>query len=261
VPISDIAGRVVVARQLSLGMSPRDILVGHYGMLWKASKVAGSSTASEYRMAMKVLAAVKPSFFMDLAKSAEVSLVSIVEMFKDSRVVSFFGKIGWSLKNLWDILRHGFHVAKTLLNIVALYVAKMKVMRWSKEELGKLDDFLSTHPQIRRIAGVGVGALLVFLWFAGPDIGDVDWDFDLSDVMAALGGTYSLSDIFAGRDGSKLLMTLALGGLTGLTFPWPVASSIGFAIAVIRTLAKKLRMRIQPARHPVEQEAQELGIA
>lgn len=259
-PRADIAGRVAVATLLSMGMSPRDILVEHYRTMWRTSRNAGSSTASEYRCAMEIVALVKPGFFMELAKAAEVSLGSIVEIFKDSMVVKLFQKVGWSMKGFWDTLKTGYKALISVQNAVAEYVSKTKVMKWSREELKKLDEWLAGHPQTKRVTGWVVGALLLYLWYEAADIGDINFDFDLSDALGAMAGGYALSEIFAGTDGSKLLLALIAGVALRLSFPWPGPTSVRFVVSLIKTLSDRVRARLRPAKMPVEQEAEALGL-
>ena len=63
-----------------------------------------------------------------------------------------------------------------------------------------------------------------------------------------------------GPDGVQLVALMAMG-MAGFSFPWPGATSVHFVGAVITTLAKEVRKRLKPSRKPIEQEAQELGMA
>jgi len=259
--IDIIVGRIVVSYQLQSGMSPTEILVRYYDNLSRNVVASDLMLASTYREARDIVSFVKPKFFIDLAKASGTSLESIIELFKDSRVVKLFQKIGWSIKGFWEALRTGYQAFVSLQNAVAEYVSETKVMRWTRDELNKLDEWLSNHPKTKRISGWVLGALLLFLWYEAADIGDLDFDFDISDVLSAFSGGYTLSSIFAGTDGSKLLLALVAGAALRLSFPWPGPTSIRFIVSVIRTLANKVRARLKPATVPVEEEAQELGIA
>jgi len=258
---SEITDRIVVSYQLRSGMSPTEILVRHYDGLCRGITASDLRLASEYREARDAIALVKPQFFMDLAKAAEASLESIIELFKDSMVVRLFQKVGWSMKGLWEALRTGYRALITVQDAVAEYVSETKVMRWGRDELKKLDAWLTDHPKTRKISGWVIGALILFLWYEAADIGDFNYDFDLSDALAAFSGSYALADIFAGADGSKLLLALVAGVAFRLTFPWPGPTSIRFVASVIKTLADRVRARLRPAKKPVEQEAEELGVA
>jgi hypothetical protein len=62
-------------------------------------------------------------------------------------------------------------------------------------------------------------------------------------VLAALGGKFSLSQIFAGKDGMKLLLLFATG-VIGLSFPWPGPTSVKFLTAVVKSVAKWAKTKL-----------------
>jgi hypothetical protein len=234
-----IVDEIVVSHQLRSGQSPIEILAAHYDELSRHAKSASES--APYREARQAILAARPDFFQELAAKTGKSLAAIIGLFKDSRVVMLFRSVGWTLSGLWDVLREGHRAYHQLHHTVASYVAKTRVSKWTESELRLLDEYLQRHPTTRRIAGFAVGALLVYIWFTMSHTGDVEYDFDLSEVLAALSGSYTLADLFAGPEGTRLLLAFAVGVATGLSFPWPGPMTVHFAIAIVNTLAKKLR--------------------
>lgn len=97
--LNDIADRVVASE-----MSPTKVLVRHYAHLARCSRTAGQSRlAEEYHEACMIVAGVAPSFFTELAEATGHEISNIIQLFKDSRIVRFFQKIGWSFSNLWQL--------------------------------------------------------------------------------------------------------------------------------------------------------------
>lgn len=259
---SDIVERIVVSYQLQSGVNPTEVLVRHYDGLCRNVVASDSRLASEYREARDIVALVRPQFFVDVAKAVGASLESVIDLFRDSRVVKFFQKIGWKLERFWKVLKDGYSATKKFVNVLSQYAADTKVMKWTEAELKKLDEWLG-RPENRRakmLAGIMVGEMIVYLWFLAADTGHIAFDLDLSDATAALSGSYSLADIFAGPEGVKWIAILAAGAV-GLSFPWPGPMHIRFVAAVITTISLEVKRRLKPAKKPVEQEAQELGIA
>jgi hypothetical protein len=83
--------------------------------------------------------------------------------------------------------------------------------------------------------------------------GDFEYDFNLVDVIAALSGKFTLSQIFAGKDGMKLLLLFATG-VIGLSFPWPGPTSVKFLTATVQSVAKWAKTRLtQEGKHPYTQ--------
>jgi len=184
----------------------------------------------------------KLDFMKDISTKLNLNFGSLVKMFKDSRVFKFFHRIGWSFQKLYDLLKKGFKLGHNLADAIAQYMAETKVAKWTQEELRKLDNFLKKHPKTRRIVGIGVAAILAYIWFNMTFTGSFEYDFGMGDLLGALTGKMVLADIFAGKDGIKLLM-LFTTGLLGLSFPWPGPGTIKFVAAIVQTIAKKIKYR------------------
>ena len=230
-----VASRLATELALEAGISPKAILLDHY---------ASRRTASIYRDAKTQLAFVGDSFFKEVADALGTGLSSVVEFFKDSRVLKFFSKIGWSFKKFYDLLNRGYKAYIDLLDAVSEYIAQTKVGKWTTEELEKLDEFLKKHPKTKRLAGVGLAALVAFLWFHTAFTGDLGWDFDMTDIFGALSGSVGWASVFGGAEGMKFLLALATGSIVGLSFPFPGPTTVHFIGAVMLSLAKWLKKKI-----------------
>ena len=240
-----VASRLATELALEAGISPKEILLDHY-----ASRSRTASDHAIYRDAKVQLAFIGEDFFKEVAGAIGASLSDVVEFFKDSRVLRFFSKIGWSFKKLYDILKRGYRAYKDLIDAVSEYVAKTKVGKWTTEELKKLDEWLKKHPKTRRLAGAGLAALVVYLWFYMSFTGDFSWDFDMTDVFGSLDGSVGWTDVFGGAQGMKFLLALATGVTLNLSFPWPGPTTVHFVGSVILSLGKWLKKKIE-VKHAV----------
>lgn len=182
-------------------------------------------------------------FIKKLASDASVKVGDLMKAFMKKDVFSFFTKIKWDVSYLFDLMKGGFGAYKDIINAISEYVSKSKVGRWTEEELKKLDSWLQTHPKVKRIGGVLVAGILIYIWFNMAFTGDVKYDFDLTDAIAALSGKFSLSQLFAGTDGTKLLMLFATG-VIGLSFPWPGPTSIKFLTTMVRSIANWAKIKL-----------------
>jgi len=182
-------------------------------------------------------------FVKDLASSISVNIKDMAKLFMNRTVFNFFSKIKWSFEFVFDLAKKGLRIYREVLDAIGEYVSKTKVGKWTEDALKDLDNFLKTHPKIKRIAGIGVAALLIYIWFNMTFTGDFEYDFNLVDVLAALGGKFSISQIFAGKDGMKLLLLFATG-VIGLSFPWPGPTSVKFLTAVVKSFAKWAKMKL-----------------
>jgi hypothetical protein len=182
-------------------------------------------------------------FVKDLASNISINIKDLAKLFMNRNVFNFFSKIKWSFEFVFDLAKKGLKIYREVLDAIGEYVAKTKVGKWTEDTLNDLDNFLKTHPKIKRIAGIGVAALLIYIWFNMTFTGDFEYDFNLVDVLAALGGKFSLSQIFAGKDGMKLLLLFATG-VIGLSFPWPGPTSVKFLIAVVKSIAQWAKTKL-----------------
>jgi len=193
------------------------------------------------------------NFVKELASKISVSIKDLAKLFMNRTVFNFFSKIKWSFEYVFDLAKKGLRIYREVLDAIGEYVAKTKVGRWTDDTLKDLDNFLKNHPKIKRIAGIGVAALLVYIWFNMTFTGDFEYDFNLVDVLAALGGKFSLSQIFAGKDGMKLLLLFATG-VIGLSFPWPGPTSVKFLTAVVKSIAQWAKIKlVKEALNPYKQ--------
>lgn len=245
-----IAEILVNEWKLANGWTPARILQEHFAGEQRFAKVASERiAAAEARV---LVAGVTLDFVRDMAKALGTSIGAVVELLKDSAIVKFFKAIGWSFQKLWQLLKEGLALWRKVRDILAGYVASTKVVRWTTEELKKLDEFLKNHPYIRRLSGWVIAGLLCYIWFQEAYVGDPDYDFDVTDIVAAIGGAYAFSDIFGGTNGAKMLVGLLAG--MAISFPWPGSSSVHFIGSVIGVLLKRMHKRYKVKRETKEEE-------
>jgi hypothetical protein len=250
--MNHIVENVIIEQRLRLGHTPSAILYDYFNEHKTAS--------ADIKEARDAVAFVKSKFFIDVAKATKSSLASIIKLFKDPRVVKFFKGIKWSFENLYKLLKKGYKAYKQLQKLIGEFLAETKVGKWTTENLKKLDAWLEKHPKTRALAGVAVGALLIYFWFNQSFIGDPAFDFDMNYILDALSGKFSLANLFGGSSGMMLLLAIAIGMSTGASFPWPSPASVKFAGAIIGTLAVKLGKRLKKTRENPEDEAQRLKL-
>jgi hypothetical protein len=228
-----------IQQQLYTGKNSRTILINYYSSFHSSS----SDEQNNYREAQRILAFAPVEFFKELAAEAKIKLADLLELFKDWKVVKFFGKIGWSFKKLFELLKDGYNELKKLVKIFDEFIEKQGFIKWTTDKIKEFDKFLEDHPTLKRYGKYVISAILVYIWFNSAFIGIPGYDYDLSDVVDALNGKYSLTDIFGGAEGVKKVLALT-GGKIGLSFIWP-AVVIQFAMAVIFTIARKLSVKLR----------------
>lgn len=261
--IEGMADRLVVGWQLDHGWTPRSILVEYYGSLARRSRTA--SEADGCRQARDTVSG--PGFLRfvyDLARQSMLSLKDLIVLFKDARVVKFFSKIKWDMGVLFGLLKNGYRDFKGIIEAFRDYVNESGIGKWTAKQLDsktmrEIDEWLKNHPKTRRLTGIAMAGVLVYMWFNMSFMGDPMFDFDLSDVLASLSGSFNLSNMFSGVNGAKLLVLFLTGSLVGITFPWPGPASAKFIVSIVFTLARKLGKKMSRAKESPEVEAEALG--
>jgi len=183
----------------------------------------------------------KIEFIKSIAKAGNKKLEDVVKMFKDKKVFQFFAKIKFSLKKLYSMAKKGWKVYTKFESVISEYIASTKVVKWTSKELKRLDDYLMKHPNIKAFAGVAVSALLIFIWLNMSFTPDLEYSMSFDDIVSAATGSFSLSDLFSGPEGVKLLTYFATGAILGLSFPWPGPTSVQFVSGMLFSISKKLR--------------------
>ena len=184
------------------------------------------------------------SFVKELKDLVKVKLLDLVKLFKNKIVFKFFAKIKFSMTKLFSIVKAGFKAYKQVIKAIGEYIASTKVGRWTEDKLKDLDAFLAKHPKTKRIAGLAVAGILIYIWLNMTFTGNADYDFDMTDMIMALGGGFTLSTLFAGPEGMALL-TLFATGVIGLSFPWPGPQHIQFVGAVLYGSAKLVGQKLR----------------
>lgn len=184
------------------------------------------------------------NFIKNIAEQLSLKLTDVMKLFANKSVFQFFQKIRWNLDYLFKLIKDGHKAYTQLLSAISEYVSKTKVGKWTEDKLKDLDKWLQNHPKTKKIGGIVVAGLLIYIWFNMTFVGDVKYDFDLTDVYSALSGKYTLSTLFAGTSGTKLLMLFATG-MIGLSFPWPGPTSVKFIYAMIKSLADWAKTKLQ----------------
>lgn len=178
----------------------------------------------------------KVDFVQELAKKTGTNIKDLFAIFKDTNVFKFMSYFGWSITKLFKFIREGFKQYHKVINILSSKIYKSKFGQKWDVVLKDVDDIIQSHPVLSKLTGVAVASILAYIWFNMTFTGSLEYDFNMTDMLAALAGKFTLVDIFSGEEGIKLLM-LFLTGKMGLSFPWPGPSTVQFLVAVTATLA------------------------
>ena len=179
------------------------------------------------------------NFIKQFTELIKGNLLDMLKLFKERILFTFFSKISWSITELVNLVKQGYKLWKDLHNVIAKYISDTGVIKWTDDKLKALDKFLDTHPIAKKGGSLLIVGFLIYQWTSMVSFtGDIEFDFDQTALFEAMKGNYSLSDLFASESGVKMLLFIATGVLTGISFPWPGESWVLFAISIVYTIAK-----------------------
>lgn len=219
--------------------SSMSLYTEHQEFLYYADKLYGYKNLKEFSVPSwiksKVPDWIKDKFYFikQLAITVKADFFELLNSFRNKKIYSLFNLIEWDLNKLWGLIKKGFKLYEKLQKDLAQWVAETNVGKNFANNLKVFDYFLDKHPWIKSISGALVAGLLIYIWLNMTFTGDFNYDFDLSSVILALTGKYTLYKFFGSEDGLRMLVLLATGVLFSLSFPWPAPDNIKYLTAVV----------------------------
>lgn len=183
----------------------------------------------------------KYEFIKTIASNSNQKLEDIISLFKNSKVYNFFKKIGWSIKEFFQMIQNGYKAYVNFHKVIHQWLLDNKYtssfMKWTDEKIKELHDFLEQNPMIKKMSGPIISGFLLYMWFESANLGEIG-DFDTSDIFKALTGHYNLYNLLGNGALLKVLITLILGVSAKLSFPYPTPNDTKFIIGTLIALTK-----------------------
>lgn len=104
-----------------------------------------------------------------------------------------------------------------------------------------VDQILDKHPILKRVTGIAVAGLLLYIWLNMTFIGDLDYDFNFSDTLDAVKGSFSIASLFASPEGLMMVTMFGTGAVFGLSVPWLGRTAYNLILALVYTAYYKYK--------------------
>ena len=139
------------------------------------------------------------------------------------------------------ILLDGMKVVDAAVNVGADKLAKTRMIQGLQKGTIKVDEFLDKYPKLKTASGVAIAGFLTYQWLYMSFSGNLDSDYDLSNIPEAIAGNIGFADVLATPAGIKGLGLLATGMFTGggLKTLW-IGGKKGMMMAAAYTGAMKI---------------------
>lgn len=158
----------------------------------------------------------------------------LVDALKSKKVYDILSSVGFSITKLYKLFFDVIRLIRFGVIDALRDLERSGKLDSLKKGTIKMDDLLNEYPQLKKLTGPLMGALLLFLWIRQSFIGDPEYDFNMGYILDAVKGKYSLYQLFVSPEGLFDLLLVATGGW--MSFSWLLATEIeGIIMALIYT--------------------------
>jgi len=172
-----------------------------------------------------------------LYKDVGVERDNLVKAIKEKSVFRAVKAVGLGSGK---VLLDGLNTIDSAVNFAADKVAATKAIQGLQKKLITVDSFLDQYPKLKTVTGTAIAGFLTYQWLRMSFSGNLDSDYDLSNIPEAIAGNIGFADVLATPQGVKGMGLLAAGLATGgMTTLW-LGGRRGMMMAAAYTGAKKL---------------------
>lgn len=202
--------------------------------LVEAHLLTGQETAGLFG---DIGAAIIP-YVKQLAEEFKLGFSDIISALKNRDFFKLLKAVGFNLKTLAKAVLTAGKFINSSLKTVFQKIERSGFMKKIKSGAMKVDQLLNEFPILKKLVGPLLGGLLLFMWIKMSFMGDFDSDFDMSDIINAFTGHFSIHDLLTTANGLQSLAQFILGATTGLGFIWLASSELNLLVGIFYTLYK-----------------------
>jgi len=176
-----------------------------------------------------------------IASDLKVPRESVADAFKQKPAYEFLKSVGFNLKKAGSAALKGLSTLRVGFKATFEEMHKSGMLKKIASGAAKADEVLNKYPALKKIGGLAIAGFLVYQWQHMAFSGDLEDDYNVSNIPKALTGDYSIEDLFASPKGLLGLAQLGVGIATGLTFPWGAIGASSIKLAVLYTGARAIK--------------------
>lgn len=180
------------------------------------------------------------SIISDIASQAKVGVQELILAFKNKDLYALFKALHFNLKTLWKAIHEFTSLIPKGITKVFEDLHKSGVLDAPIKGIKAVDEILNKYPLLKKLAGPAIAGLLLYMWLSMSFLGNPDWDFDMTTIIQALLGHFTIYDLFASPEGLATVTSFLIGTLTGISFPWLASNIANLVIALIYTSVKNM---------------------
>lgn len=185
----------------------------------------------------------------EVGEQFKIGVKELIAGLKQRDVFRVLKGIGFNLKALMkglmvagEVVKHGFFE-------IIHELERTKAIQKLREGALTLDEILKKHPVLKRLTGPAIAGLLLWMWLSMSFVGHPHTDLDISHIIKAFHGGYSIHDLFTSDSGLLASVLLVIGKLTPISFPWLSNSVYNLLLALVYTGYRKIKANREFMQH------------
>lgn len=188
----------------------------------------------------------------ETAKQFNISVQEIKLALSSPNIKEILKAFGYSIKAFVKGVLQSVGLVGTLCHELFEELQKYGFAEDLDRGIKHIDKFLESHPMAKKVSGFMVATVLIYIWLSMTFTGRFSSDMNLKNVLLAVSGKYSLTDIFTTSEGKMMLVLFGTGSF--VTFPWLGITAgnlllamvyTGFVMANEHQVAQKIGKRIK----------------
>lgn len=177
----------------------------------------------------------------NIARQFKLSYQDLIKAFKNRDVFGVLKAFGFKIKLAFKAINELTKFVRGGLFEVFREIARTRTFQKIRSGAVKVDEVLNAYPVLKKMTGIAIAGLLLWIWLNMTFIGDLDYDFNFGDMADALAGKFSIAELFTSAQGLMLMTLFGTGFAFGLSVPWLGKSLYNFILALVYTAYAKLK--------------------
>lgn len=179
-------------------------------------------------------------WFDKLAEEVDATVAELVTLFRNRDLYSLLKAFRFSLQKIYKAVTAFTKLVPGGIIRLMRQLEQTGVVKQLKEGAITIDQVLERHPLLKRLSGPALAGLLIYIWLNMSFVGDLEYDMDISTIIDAFTGHFSVHDLFLTDQGMAMLALFGIGAFTGIGVVWLGSSVFNLLIALCFTTAKKM---------------------
>lgn len=186
-----------------------------------------------------------------IATEAGLQFTQLLIAFQNRDMFALLKAVGWSLKKLVVGIDKFLALIPAGLMKIMHQLHATGLVQKLQEGTAKIDDVLNKYPLLKKLAGPALAGFLLWIWMNMSFVGHFKFDMDLSMVIDAFRGVFSLADLFVSPQGLAMLALFAAGAITGIGVAWLGSNIANLLLGIVYTVSVKAKPAIAQKLKPL----------